>query len=429
MKHQTVAALLLNWKRSENLIEVIDSIKNQSIPIKICLWNNNPEDSNDYNVDLQINSEENFKCWPRWLMGSFIDADFIFTLDDDLKLSDSRVIEDILIFYSSLDKFKDLDPIVGYTGVTLNDELDYWKSRHIVRPEEIDTRVDIIKGRFMFMERDILNKSNLENEPTCEDIKISALSGYKIIPNFLKGRMTDLKDLGVGLFGSPEHEKNRNDATKKYFGDRKLVDLKTLMNIYGSDKGGCGRFSCHNYTDIYDMLFGGFRLENNNIFELGLGTNNTQIISNMGPLGKPGASLRGWKDYFINSFIYGADIDKKVLFSEERIETFYCDQTDPNSISEMWSDPLLSDKFFDVIIDDGLHEYHANVNFFENSIFKLKKGGYYIVEDLNPNTLELFKTNIDFFKIKYPFLQFNILSLFHEENNNDNNLLIIRKNL
>jgi len=88
---------------------------------------------------------------------------------------------------------------------------------------------------------------------------------------------------------------------------------------------------------------------------------------------------------------------------------------------------LLSDKIFDVIIDDGLHEYHANISFFENSIFKLKKGGYYIVEDLNLITLDLFKTNMDSLKIKYPFLQFNILSLFHKENINDNNLLVVRK--
>ena len=35
--------------------------------------------------------------------------------------------------------------------------------------------------------------------------------------------------------------------------------------------------------------------------------------------GKPGASLRVWKEYFSNAEIYGADIDKKT-FSFSKIE-------------------------------------------------------------------------------------------------------------
>ena len=39
--------------------------------------------------------------------------------------------------------------------------------------------------------------------------------------------------------------------------------------------------------------------------------------------GKPGASLRAWRDYFENALIYGADIDKNILFKENRINTFF----------------------------------------------------------------------------------------------------------
>ena len=49
-------------------------------------------------------------------------------------------------------------------------------------------------------------------------------------------------------------------------------------------------------------------------------------------MGKPGASLRVWRDYFPNAIIYGADIDKDILFAEERIKTFYIDQLDPVAI-------------------------------------------------------------------------------------------------
>ena len=46
----------------------------------------------------------------------------------------------------------------------------------------------------------------------------------------------------------------------------------------------------------------------------------------------------------------------------------------------MWLD--INRKNFDIIID-GIHDYKGNINFFENSIEYLKKGGVYIIEDVN----------------------------------------------
>jgi hypothetical protein len=69
------------------------------------------------------------------------------------------------------------------------------------------------------------------------------------------------------------------------------------------------------------------------IFECGLGTNNPNLASNMTDTGMPGASLRVWRDYFRNAKIYGGDIDKEILFEEDRIKTFYVDQLDTSSIN------------------------------------------------------------------------------------------------
>ena len=51
---KTVTAILLNWKRPENIVKTIKSIRDQSIPVKICLWNNNPDDKKNYDVDLPV---------------------------------------------------------------------------------------------------------------------------------------------------------------------------------------------------------------------------------------------------------------------------------------------------------------------------------------------------------------------------------------
>ena len=151
------------------------------------------------------------------------------------------------------------------------------------------------------------------------------------------------------------------------------------------------------------------------VFELGLGTNNPNIPSSMGADGRPGASLYGWREFFTNSQIYGADIDKNILFNTNNIGTFYCDQTDPSVINTMWESPELSEPF-DIIVEDGLHEFSANVCFFENSIHKLENGGHYIIESVNVNELPLFKEQIERWYKKYTNLTFDIIQLPSSKN-------------
>ena len=79
---------------------------------------------------------------------------------------------------------------------------------------------------------------------------------------------------------------------------------------------------------------------------------------------RPGASLRVWRDFFPNANIYGADVDKKILFSDNRIYTFYVDQFNPQSIQEMWKN--VDQDNFDLIIDDGAHYLKLIKNLFEN---------------------------------------------------------------
>jgi SAM-dependent methyltransferase len=162
------------------------------------------------------------------------------------------------------------------------------------------------------------------------------------------------------------------------------------------------------------------------VFELGLGTNNLSMPSNMGANGKPGASLYGWREFFPNSNIYGADIDMNILFESERIKTYYCDQTNPVLIKMLWNQTELVDGF-DIIVEDGLHEYHANVCFFENSAHKLNVGGYFIIEDILHYELRRFESKIGEWISKFPDLEFTLLRIPSQRNKHDNNLLVIKK--
>ena len=159
------------------------------------------------------------------------------------------------------------------------------------------------------------------------------------------------------------------------------TEMCKVMTKLGSDKGS------NKYTTLYSALFNDRRGESLRILELGMGTNNLNVLSNMGVFGAPGASHRGWRKLFPHSRIYGADIDKGILFEEDRIKTFYCDQLDRKSIDNLWSHPELRDGA-DIIIEDGLHTYDANVSFLEGSLQRLRPGGIYIIEDIGWDTFD-----------------------------------------
>ena len=139
--------------------------------------------------------------------------------------------------------------------------------------------------------------------------------------------------------------------------------LCEIMKRNKSDKGSEDYMNnWHNYTTFYDMIFKHLRYKDIRLFELGLGSNNINIISNMGKDGRPCASLYGWCEYFPFAQIYGADIDKDILSNNNRFKTYYCDQTNPDDINNMWNIDELKDNF-DIIIDDGYHNFEANLCF------------------------------------------------------------------
>ena len=175
------------------------------------------------------------------------------------------------------------------------------------------------------------------------------------------------------------------------------AEINKLCDKYGTDKGSSKYVSksyewlSHNYADFYEILFRCRKKDIKLLIECGLGTNDINLSSSMGINGKPGASLRMWRDFFPNAKIIGVDIDKKILFEEERIETYYCNQLKAISIKNFSKKANLLENSADIIIDDGLHNFKAGVSFFENMIKFLNKDGIYVIEDITPKDMFLFK--------------------------------------
>ena len=221
--------------------------------------------------------------------------------------------------------------------------------------------------------------------------------------------------------------KDYNYQHTNYYNYKKTL-LSELCDKYGADKGFdkienrvfYNNWHPHNYTDYYSSLFDHNRENVKKVFECGIGTNNPDLPSSMGSNYTPGGSLKVWRDYFPNADIYGADIDKEILFQSERIKTYYVDQLDKDSIKKMWSEIEVDN--FDLIIDDGLHTLEAGISLFENSFSYLKKGGIYIIEDVDPNYIYGLsnylnkKKNIEIIRLKSK----------NKKLLRDNNLIVIR---
>jgi hypothetical protein len=190
------------------------------------------------------------------------------------------------------------------------------------------------------------------------------------------------------------------------------------MTKWGSDKGW------NNYTPLYSALFKDRCNDDIRILELGLGTNNLDVLSNMGVFGAPGASLRGWRQLFPRALVFGADIDRRILFDEDRIKTFHCDQLDASSIRQLWQRPELQGGA-DIIVEDGLHRFEANISFLEESLDHLRPGGIYVTEDISSDCLgEWYKRLETTYSQRYPNYEFAVVVLSKD---GSNNLLVARR--
>jgi hypothetical protein len=160
------------------------------------------------------------------------------------------------------------------------------------------------------------------------------------------------------------------------FMNQNATKLGEILKVNRSDKS-----TYHNYHYLYSHIFNELNNENLNILEIGIGTNNPSLVSTMGSNGRPGASLYAFAEYLPNANIYGADIDKSILFSTERINTCYVDQLDVKTFDNIKK--TFGNIEYDLIIDDGLHSIGANFNTLLFALDNIKINGWIVIEDIH----------------------------------------------
>ena len=150
------------------------------------------------------------------------------------------------------------------------------------------------------------------------------------------------------------------------------VSLRDALLYYGSDKA-----SIHDYDVIYEN-FAAVRGRPGVVLEIGLGTS-ASLPSSMGPLARPGASVRAFRDW--GAFVVGCDIDKKTLFSEPGIVTLQVDQLSTVSFRQL-EGTLGALGGIDLVIVDGLHTPEADLNSLVALAPWLSPTGLLVLEDI-----------------------------------------------
>lgn len=188
------------------------------------------------------------------------------------------------------------------------------------------------------------------------------------------------------------------------------TELCELAEKYRTDK--CPMFR-HNYTPFYYELFKDKRESVKKFFEMGIGYQRTMwhvkdyII---------GASHFMWRDFFPNAHIYGADNRSELIFNDERITTYLCDETSKEQI-EFLIKTIGGD--IDIFIDDGSHRPEHQIFLCKTVMPFLKKDVIYIIEDVKYPDMIIRSLPYD---LEIPAL------LYPEPNDTKDDRLIIVKN-
>lgn len=145
-----------------------------------------------------------------------------------------------------------------------------------------------------------------------------------------------------------------------------MRSLNEIFKTVRSDKG----VDYHNYTPVYQSYFEPFRNDKFVFLELGLGDKTS--------LNREGEDLLAFQEYFPNAWIVGIDNDVNKLYSDKRIRTYCCDQTDEDKLKEI----VKNEGSPFVIIDDCSHQKEPTIKSFEILFPLLKSGGLYCIEDV-----------------------------------------------
>jgi len=155
------------------------------------------------------------------------------------------------------------------------------------------------------------------------------------------------------------------------------TELCLLGEKYGADK--CPQLA-HALTPYYYEMLKDRKYSVKKVLEMGVG-NYRQISKWKGA--QIGASLKMWRDFFPNAWVYGADWQPESIIEEERLSTYYANLDFEEDILKILEKTGLD---LDLIIDDASHRPRQQLLLAKTILPRLTtKDWIYIIEDCDGN--------------------------------------------
>jgi len=201
-KSQSVTAIILSFKRPQNLERICTNLRKSGIVSEIIIWNNNPDLTIKSKRDVVINSSKNFKPFTRYAAVMLASNDTIIFQDDDLLCSP----KDVVALHSEFTRNE--NRIYGFFGRNL-------ENSKLIPNVDFYGEVDIVLGRFTLFSKNLLSKvygDYLKLGPIerGDDIAFSLLTGQKHF--CMKTTVLELDPQHkVGLASEPDHIKKRQE--------------------------------------------------------------------------------------------------------------------------------------------------------------------------------------------------------------------------
>ena len=139
-----VTAIILSYKRQQNIRIIIDRLLSTGIVTQIIVWNNNPEIQYQLDGVMTINASHNHKAIARYAAAMLSENDTILFNDDDWLFN----ADDIVALYAQ--QQCEPDRIFGFMGRNLQD------GQYMTQAAFGD--VDIVLGQFMLFSKNLLSR-------------------------------------------------------------------------------------------------------------------------------------------------------------------------------------------------------------------------------------------------------------------------------
>jgi trans-aconitate methyltransferase len=184
----------------------------------------------------------------------------------------------------------------------------------------------------------------------------------------------------------------------------KLLDKYGSINTsYGTDKN-----TSHSYGPVYEKIFSPIKESTKSILEIGFDS---------------GTSLKVYSEYFQNAVIYGIDICDNCMAEikkDPRINMVFGDAKASNIINYY-------NKSYDIIVEDASHLLDDQVCHFKDYSDFVNPGGYYIIEDVHENSVNMLVDILEPIG-KYKGFALTVEDLRKNKNRFDDILLVFKKN-